>query len=386
MPSAERPAPRTVAVALAVAVGGTFASACGGDEDGRASGGTAGDGISGPNSQGVTSDGSGDVSAGADGPLLDLGAPDTDDGVDAGEECASEVTPAENKKQPADIIVVVDNSGSMDFEASAVQTNLNAFSQQMIDSGIDVRVVLISSFPGDGNGICIDPPLGIGGCPNNDTNPPQYTHIDSRVNSNNALVEILEYEPEWRTVLRPDAALHLMVVTDDESEIGVLDFDDSLKALSPAYALYKLHGIVCTTECAETAAIGEVYMALGQLTGGIISDLCLQDFQPVFDQLATEVIAGAQIACEWDVPAPPPGEDFDPSKVNVDFDDGLGGGFEIGYVESAAACVDVIDGWHYDDPVAPTKIVACPQTCQKIQGVDTAQINISLGCDTIPAG
>lgn len=381
MPTIERPSP---SIPILVALLGVVASACGGNEDGRASGQGAGDGITGPGSFDGTADAGDDPSDGGGGPLLDLGAVDTTG--DGGEECASAVTPAENTRQPADILVVVDNSGSMDFEASAVQANLNAFSQQIIDSGIDVRVVLISSFPNNGNGICIDPPLGIGGCPNNDTNPPLYTHIDSRVNSSNALVKIIEHEPQWRTILRPDAALHLMVVTDDESQISALDFENQFEALSPAYISYKLHGIVCTTQCAETAQIGEVYIALGQLTGGIISDLCLQDFQPVFDQLATEVIAGAQIACEWEVPVPPPGEDFDPTKVNVDFDDGMGGGFDIGYVESAAACADVVDGWYYDDPVAPTLILACPQTCQKIQGVETAQIDISLGCDTIPAG
>lgn len=358
--------------------------ACGGEEGGRASASDA--------SAGITLSGSVDETGGpgeTDDPLApipDVGTPGGSGGPGGEEECASQTTPAENMRQPADIIVVVDNSGSMDFEAAAVQTNLNAFSQQMVDSGIDVHVVLMSSYPGDGNGICIDPPLGIGGCDDNDNNPPVFTHIDSRIGSNDALVQILEHEPEWSVVLRPDAQLHFMVVTDDESELGALEFDMALKALDPNYALYKLNGIVCTTECAETAAIGDTYITLGQLTNGIIGDLCLQDFQPVFDQLATEVISGAQIACEWDIPAPPPGEDFDPTKVNVEFDDGLGGGFEIGYVDSAADCPNVVDGWYYDNAAAPTKILACAQTCQKIQGVETAQINISLGCDSVPAG
>lgn len=359
-------------------------AACGSEDDGR--GGTVDPsaGISASISVGDTTANGDDDD---DGPIPDIAVPGADTGGPGGdEECASMTTPAENKKQPADIIVIVDNSGSMDFEAGSVQDNLNAFSQQIIDSMIDVRVVLISSYPGDGNGICIDPPLGSGGCNDNDTNPPLFSHLDVRVASNDALEILLDQQPVWGPIMRPDAALHFMVVTDDESDIAALDFDNALKALSPTYALYKLHGIVCTTECEETAAIGQVYMTLGQLTGGIISDLCLQDFQPVFDQLATEVISGAQIACEWDVPAPPEGEDFDPSKVNVEFDDGMGGGFEIGYVESEAECANVVDGWYYDNPAAPTKILACPQTCQKIQGVDTAQINISLGCDTIPAG
>lgn len=359
---------------------------CGGDGDARGTADDAGAGISVSISLDGGGSGDGDETENPLDPIPDVGDPGTGGGPGGEEECASQTTAAENKKQPADILVIVDNSGSMDFEAAAVQTNLNAFSQQIVDSGIDVRVVLISSYPGDGNGICIDQPLGSGGCPDNDTNPPLFTHVDQRVSSNDALVQILEHQPQWGAVVRPEAALHFMVVSDDESEIAALDFDMALKAFSPTYALYKLHGIVCTTQCAETAAIGNVYMTLGQLTGGIISDLCLQDFQPVFDQLATEVISGAEIACEWDVPEAPEGEDFDPTKVNVEFDDGMGGGFEIGYVESPAACVEVVDGWFYDNPAAPTRIIACPQTCQKIQGVDTAQINISLGCDTVPAG
>lgn len=368
------------AIALAMACGG-------GDDEGRASGDGGVSGISsGLTLTGGGSEGTGGVDTGNDSldPFPDVGM--TSGGPGGEEECASQVTPAENKKQPADIIVVVDNSGSMDFEAQAVQTNLNGFSQQIVDSGIDVRVVLISSFPGDGNGICVAPPLGNGGCPDSDTNPPVYAHIDQRVNSNDALEHVLAQEPVWGPLLRPDAQLHFMIVSDDESDLGALDFDNALKAINPAYAAYKLNGIVCTTECDETAAIGQVYIALGQLTGGIIGDLCLQDFQPVFDELATQVIAGAQIACEWDVPEPPDGEEFDPMQVNVSFDDGMGGGFDIGYVESEADCANVIDGWYYDNPAAPTKIFACPQTCQKIQGVDAAMIEISLGCATVPAG
>jgi hypothetical protein len=361
------------------------ALACGGDDGGR--GMTAGvdEGGIGTLSAGTTDDGA-DAASGDDGidEIPDIGNNGLDD--TAGEECASYTEAAENKKLPADIIVVVDNSGSMDFEALSVQDNLNTFSQQIIDSGIDVHVVLMSSYPGDGNGMCIGPPLGVGGCPGADTNPPAFLHIDTRISSNDALEQIIDNQPVWSAALRPEAPLHIVIVTDDESDLAAIEFDQQLRAFSPDYADYKLHGIVCTTECDETAAIGDQYIALGQLTGGIISDLCLQDFQPVFDQLATEVVAGAEIACEWDVPLPPEGEAFDPLKVNVEFDDGAGGGFEIGYVESEAECANVVDGWYYDDPVAPTKIFACAQTCQKIQGVELGTIQITLGCDTVPAG
>jgi hypothetical protein len=303
------------------------------------------------------------------------------------------VEAADNEPQPADIIVVVDNSGSMSFEALSVQANLDAFSQQIIDSGIDVHVVLMSRYPGDGNGpngeetgICIDPPLGSGGCPADDTNLPVFEHIGDSISSNDALEKLLYHEPKWKQALRDDAALHFVIVSDDESALDAASFDNQLKALDPQYADYELHGIVCTSQCAEAEAIGQVYIELGMLTGGIVADLCDQDFQPVFDQLATEVIGGATIACEWPIPEPPPGESFDPAKVNVEFLDGQGGGFEIGWVESEADCAAVADGWYYDDPDAPTMIRACPQTCDQIQGIATGTIEITLGCETLPAG
>ena len=77
---------------------------------------------------------------------------------------------------------------------------------------------------------------------------------------------------------------------------------------------------MCTTECEETAAIGDQYISLGQLTGGIISDLCLQDFQPVFDRLAKQIIttSDSTIACEWELPPAPMEQSFSRELIKVD--------------------------------------------------------------------
>ncbi len=56
---------------------------------------------------------------------------------------------------------------------------MNNFSTKIINSGIDVHVVMISSYPTD-DGICVDPPLGSGGCPVKDNNPPKYTHVNAK--------------------------------------------------------------------------------------------------------------------------------------------------------------------------------------------------------------
>jgi hypothetical protein len=309
----------------------------------------------------------------------------TPDGGDE-EECASYSEAAESELQPADIIFIVDNSGSMGDEANAVQANLNNFSQQIIDSGVDAHVVLISSYPGNGNGICVEPPLGSGGCNSADSNPPTYLHIDEGVGSHDALQRLLGSSAQWMPVVRPDSGLHVVVVTDDESNLDALSFDSQFKALNPDFDDYKLHGIVSMQDCSDAADIGQVYISLGQLTGGLVSDLCLQNFQPVFDLLATEVISGSVLSCEWAVPEPPEGEELDPDKVNIEFDDGGGNLLTIGRVDNSGQCANVMDGWYYDNPTNPTTIYACPQTCDRMQDAMMATIQIQLGCATVPAG
>lgn len=311
-------------------------------------------------------------------------------------ECAELTETAMNKKQPADIIFVIDNSGSMAMEIASVAANMNNFSSKIINSGIDVRVVMISSYPASG-GICIDPPLGAGGCPVKDNNPPKYTHINSEVGSNNALQKVLDHYPDYKDLLRPDAAKHLVVVTDDNSSLSANAFDAAFKALDPSLAGYKLHAICGAKDsgdflwcaqnavcCAFTAKAGKVYIDLINKTGGEWGDLCLQNFTPVFDVLSTEVIQNSGLACEWAIPDPMGDDPIDFDKVNVDFNDGMNVQ-TIGKVETPDACANVSDGWYYDDPAMPTKILVCPQTCAKIQGAPNASMNIKFGCETVIA-
>ncbi|MFZ6178652.1 hypothetical protein [Nannocystis pusilla] len=304
-------------------------------------------------------------------------------------DCAAVSETATNKKQPADIIFAIDNSGSMDMEIASVQANMNQFSAKIINSGIDVRVIVISD-----NSICVGAPLGSGNCPA-DSKPPTYTRINQGVGSNNALQLILNTYPQYKDLLRPDAATHVVVVTDDDSDLGANAFDTQFKALEPGMTDYKMHAIcgakgpsdvlwciqnaVC---CAFTADAGDVYLDLIANTGGKWGDLCLQNFTPVFDELSTQVIENATLACEWNIPEPM-GEPIDFDKVNVEFDDGTPETF--GKVPSPAECANVSDGWYYDDEQNPTKIFVCPQTCAKIQGVPDAKINIEFGCETIIA-
>jgi hypothetical protein len=82
------------------------------------------------------------------------------------------------------------------------------------------------------------------------------------------------------------------------------------------------------------------------------------------------------------MPSSSNGQEIDPTKVNVEYTPGGGMPQTLGQVQDEAHCTN--GGWYYDDPVAPTTITLCPETCQVIQADDQAKIRIVLGCATKP--
>jgi hypothetical protein len=335
-------------------------------------------------SSGATSD---------DGPTARLDVPPSDDSSTAAGEgaCASFTATGKVVSKPADIIVVVDNSPSMVDETNAVQANLNAFSQQIIDAGIDTRVLLMTAYPNPDaapeidTGVCIDPPLGGGGCPLEDDNQPHFAHMQQIIGSEHALAKILSTHDNWAPMMRPTSVKHLIVVSDDDSYVSAEDFDAQFLALDPTYAGYFFHGIVSTTDCPESGAIGAQYLALAEMTGGVIGDLCQQEFQPTFDVLSTAVTEGTSLACAWAMPEAPEGKVIDPTSIEIVLElDGVIS--SPPRVDGPEGCVDGEAGWYFDDPAVPTTLVSCPATCAAVSGAAIAELDIDVGCATVPAG
>ncbi len=90
----------------------------------------------------------------------------------------------------------------------------------------------------------------------------------------------------------------------------------------------------------------------------------------------------ATLPCQF---AMPTGDNVDTSKVNMTFTPGGGGEQTIGQVADAAACSGVVDGWYYDDPLNPTSLTLCPDTCAAVQGDPAGIIDIVVGCETVVA-
>lgn len=338
-----------------------------------------------------------------------------------GSECASFSQTARNTLQPADVIWVVDNGGSIQGDIQFIRDNLDEFSQQIVDSGVDARIVLISDAldpdvvsmatplggpSGDWRSICIDAPLGSGSCPD-DSVPPGFLHVDQNVGrgqptaptpERTALNMLLTTFPEYRSVLRPEATKTFVVVTDVDADYAPNDsaaaFTANVAATDPQlFAEWKMSGIVAFDVCPANdissvffpSVRGQVYLDLIMQSGGVAGDLCKMDFAPVFDDIAQGVIGASDLDCEWAIPEVPQGETFNPDEVNVVLRSSAGEQ-AFGNVPDTAECLNVDNAWYYDAADAPTKLLACPQTCDFIRSVPGATLDILFGCDTIAAG
>jgi hypothetical protein len=203
---------------------------------------------------------------------------------------------------------------------------------------------------------------------------------------------MLSTYPRYASTLRPNSVKHLVVVTDDESDLSATEAKAELLALSPpTFNGFIFHGIYAFTEgkndhCKDlAAAAGDQYKRLVAETGGVSGDLCLQDFKPVFDRIAQAVVGTARLACEWPLPPPPAGKTFDSKQTNVRISGGALASESVPRVMSSAQCGAAPNGraWYYDNETQPTKISVCDTLCQAVQGDSSAHIEIEFGCPTL---
>lgn len=195
---------------------------------------------------------------------------------DGSNTCAQQEGMATIVNRPVDIIVVIDNSGSMSGEIAEVEVQINTSFANILDNAdppIDYRVIMLSRF-GNFNAqrICVSSPLGgiadtglDGHCdtvPAAPVNTSKFFHHSQTVDSHDALCRLLdsynkkdEYDFQltgFKGVLRPDAFKFILAITDDNANcsfggetyndlntvMGGTDvatkFDAALRALSAA--------------------------------------------------------------------------------------------------------------------------------------------------------
>jgi hypothetical protein len=317
---------------------------------------------------------------------------DADDGPGAGT-CLSFTLGAEAAVRPVDIVWVVDASPSMRAEIGQIEAGLNLFAQDIATSGQNYHVVLIGSDrqqsilseAHDYLPICIPPPLsGAPGCP--DTDSERFLHVREPIHSREALTEAEATFGQYRGVLRPDARVHFIAVTDDDEGWGssaeeFAAFADGRAGLEGRWTFHSIvdlvepdGGCVFDDTCSCGDARGSEYLALSARTGGLALSVCEPDWAPLFSALREEVVVSEAIPCTFEIPSPGDGYVVDYSAVTLVL--GVNGqDQEVAYVGNEDGCGPA-GGWYYDDFDAPERVILCGASCAQ----PTTSLSVEFAC------
>jgi hypothetical protein len=160
-------------------------------------------------------------------------------GTGQGGSCVDLVFEGEQIIKPADIIIVIDNSGSMSQEINSVEQNINVnFAQILAASQVDYQVIMVTNHGTGSYDVCIGPPLsGTTNC----SGPPieipgQFYHYDVDIQSWDAPCSLLDtlygsaaggrpaqaasnpnglYNNGYNAFLRTEAVKIFLAITDD---------------------------------------------------------------------------------------------------------------------------------------------------------------------------
>jgi hypothetical protein len=348
---------------------------------------------------------------------------------DASTECPSIGRTTMPQLGAADVVWIIDGSGSMVDEAERLQQNLDSFTTSIADAGVDTRVVLLAQ----------DDLVPAGSALAQSGN---YLFVEADVDSYNALDILVSQFASYSTFLRPQAHVHFIAVTDDESRYmglgtpaeratgfqgamdGLLSGEYTVHTVASPGAvgeapcvpesvtqeildccvaclfcleppmgcehLLDANGapLINTISCAflgGAAAPGVTYYALAEMTAGVATSICVDDWTDVFGSLSDAVIESVPLPCSYPIPEPPSGMFFDRDKVNVRFTPtGMSADETEPFPKVGAvdACADEA-AWYYDNPDAPAEVLLCPASCEAVASEGGGTMEIVFGCETV---
>lgn len=406
-----------------------FLIACSCSAGPEAGGRTAGNG-----GAGATSTSGGSVSVGSGGAPTNLGGGigvtfggKNTGNVGGGDTCAVASSDAELVKEPVDIILVLDNSGSMADELEGVEKNINVnFAKVLTDSNVDYRLILVSRHRKDARtaseeastSVCVSAPLsGLATCPGpKPVLSNRFFQYSIKIESTNSFDQILGTYAKadskfdltdvgWKEWLRPGAKKVFLEMTDDNEDMTVASFLSQLTSMAPehfgtdpSHLNFTFHSIIGIKERSPATApytkddpiehakcegndnvvenAGETYQELSIKTGGLRFPLCQFDaYDTVFRTIADDVIVKSSVACDFAIPAAPAGTTLDLSKVAVKASVN-GADVEYGQAAMMSACEP---GAFY---ISQNRIFLCPQTCDSLKADPRASVDVLFKCES----
>ncbi len=91
---------------------------------------------------------------------------------------------------------------------------------------------------------------------------------------------------------------------------------------------------------------------------------------------AVSSIRMSQLSCDFEIPPPPAGQTFDPTRANVTYTSGSTAR-DLAYDASCKS-----DGaWKFDDDSAPKRMILCDATCTAVRADAQAQLRVDFGCE-----
>lgn len=316
--------------------------------------------------------------------------------ADAGNGPSCATAQAAAIKAPLDIIVVVDQSGSMSEELTSVKQDINQLSSILATTAIDYRLVMIGTVGTGTYEVCVPPPLGGPGCASNGT---IFRAVDEHIESNDALKLVIKTltnptaTTEWASFLRPNALKVFIPVTDDDSKgsqgLTAAEFDAQLIGTTlfgtdakRNYTFYPIIGAAafpseakCGTSPVNT---GPTYIQLAKMTNGKWFPICGAAFASAFAEMGKTLAAG--LSCELSIPAPKEGDTLDPDRVNVKLTSPDGKTVTDVLQDKSAGCDAGANGWQYS--ADGTKVLLCGDACEAVRADPNTKIDIEFGCQT----
>jgi hypothetical protein len=349
----------------------------------------------------------------------ELGASARADDMD----CGTAFSKPEVIRTPVDIIVVLDNSGSMGDESESVEKNINDNFARILDAeGVNYRMILISEHRerNGQNAICVTRPLSeLGQCPAPvPVASERFFHYSVEVGSRNSLGRLLDTydgsrEDEfriapggWSEWLRPGVKKVFLEFTDDDANLSAPEFIQALSALAPqdfgtpeapSFVWHSIVGLAekdvptdaylpsdpveggeCRGNRNNVYNAGETYQELSQLTGGLRFPICqFQAYDTVFQTIASDLLAVSAIQCEFPLPSPPSGRALELDKVALSYVAGSGDEPRVlGQASSAQSCQ--ADAFFIDGG----SVQLCPEACDSIRADGGARIDVLFTCNS----
>lgn len=251
-----------------------------------------------------------------------------------------------------DVVLIIDNSGSMDVGTEQAEDALPSFALGLEQGAVDYRLILISRHRTAGRvgsseastSVCVAPPLsGLAACPAPRPAPTsRFFQYSTKIDATDSFERVLEAAstPDpfeltsvgWLEWLRPGARVEFVEITDDDSELAPEAFVSGLAELAPerfspvvnapGFIFHSITGLAtrtaanggnvyrpdeplqsarCTRLEGSPNNAGQTYQALSRATGGLRLPVCPSSALTArLNAIASDVAARNAIACPAD--------------------------------------------------------------------------------------